>query len=89
MLELFPGAKLKLEKLCVITLSERTENDMILWSMAVEEERERLLEHVSVCYVCISLVPRPFEGKRKGLVHTVCACTKFTEKLWFNFHECA
>ena len=21
-----------------------------------------------------SLVPRPFEGRRKGLVHTVCAC---------------
>ena len=27
----------------------------------------------------ISLIPRPFEGRRKGLVHTVCACTKFTE----------
>ena len=25
------------------------------------------------------LVPRPFEGRRKGLVHTVCVCTKFTE----------
>ena len=22
-----------------------------------------------------SLVPRPFEGRRKGLVHTVCACS--------------
>ena len=44
MLELFPGAKLKSEKLCMITLSEKTENDMTSWSMAVEEEREKLLE---------------------------------------------
>ena len=27
----------------------------------------------------LSLVPRPFEGRRKDLVHTVCACAKFTE----------
>ena len=26
-----------------------------------------------------SLVPRPFEGRRKGLVYTVCTCAKFTE----------
>ena len=30
-------------------------------------------------FMCTSLVPRPFEGRRKGLVHTVCACTKFME----------
>ena len=29
--------------------------------------------------IMYSLVPRPFEGRRKGLVHTVCACAKFTE----------
>ena len=26
-----------------------------------------------------SLVPRPFEGRRKGLIHTVHACTKFMD----------
>ena len=51
--ELFPGAKLKSEKLCVITLSEKAENDMTSWSMAVEEEREKLLEQVSGVYVCL------------------------------------
>ena len=30
---------------------------------------------------CTSLVPRPFEGRRrKGLVHTVCACVNFSVK---------
>lgn len=52
MLELFSGAKLKSEKLCVITLSEKTEN-MTSWSMAVKEEREKLLEQVSRMYVCL------------------------------------
>ena len=28
-----------------------------------------------------SLVPRPFEGRRKGLVHTVCACVNFRKTL--------
>jgi len=45
LMELFPGVNLKSKKLCVITLSEKTENDMTSWSMAVEEEREKLLDH--------------------------------------------
>ena len=32
-----------------------------------------------------SLIPRPFEGRRKGLVHTVYACEKFTEKFLVQF----
>ena len=48
LMELFPGVNLESKKLCVITLSEKTENDMTSWSMAVEEEREKLLEHVRI-----------------------------------------
>ena len=48
MKELFPGVDLKSKKLSVITLSEKTENDMTSWSAGVEEEREQLLEHVSL-----------------------------------------
>ena len=28
-----------------------------------------------------SLIPRPFEGRRKGLVHTACACVSFFRKI--------
>ena len=36
-----------------------------------------------------SLVPRPFEGRREaeGLVHTVCACVKFSVKLYVNYYS--
>jgi hypothetical protein len=62
LLELFPGAKLKLENLCVITLSEKTENDMTSWSMAVKEEREKLLEQVSGVCMCVDTY-LPYRGK--------------------------
>ena len=37
----------------------------------------------------LSLVPRSFEGRRNGLVHTVCACVKFFRKttVKFSVHE--
>lgn len=45
---LFPGVSLHGARLNVITLSQRTFNDMTGWSMAVEQEREQLLEHVRI-----------------------------------------
>lgn len=48
LLLLFPGVPdHQMEKLNVITLSQRTQHDMTAWSTEVEEEREQLLEHVS------------------------------------------
>ena len=44
---LFPGVNIKGRELNVITLSQRTVNDMTGWSPDVEEEREQLLKHVS------------------------------------------
>ena len=43
---LFPSVSLSTGELRIITLCERTENDMTGWSQAVEEEREDLLDHV-------------------------------------------
>ena len=44
---LFPDeGGVKSEELAVITLAEKTVNDMTGWSPGVEEEREQLLEHV-------------------------------------------
>ena len=33
--------------------------------------------------VPISCIPRPIEGRRKGMVHTMCACVVNTENLYF------
>ena len=46
MMQLFPGVAVKSDQLTVITLSEKTKNDMTGWSSDVEVERELLLEHV-------------------------------------------
>jgi hypothetical protein len=43
--ELFPDRDLAKEDLTVITLSQRTENDMTSWSDQVEAEREQLLSN--------------------------------------------
>ena len=47
--ELFPDRNLEKEDLTVITLSQRTQNDMTGWSDQVEAERELLLSNVSCC----------------------------------------
>ena len=47
LMQLFPDVSLSPENLRVITISERTNNDMTSWSQDVEQEREELMEHVS------------------------------------------
>lgn len=48
LMQLFTGVTLAPGELRVLTLCERTVNDMTGWSQVVEEEREQLLEHVSL-----------------------------------------
>lgn len=55
---LFPGINVELGELRIITLSEKTENDMTGWSQSVEEEREELLGHVSIIIILKRLIPR-------------------------------
>lgn len=55
---LFPGINVEIGELRIITLSERTENDMTGWSQSVEEEREELLGHVSIIIILKRLIPR-------------------------------
>ena len=46
--ELFPQHNLYADKITVITLSQRTQNDMSMWNAEVDEEREILLENVGL-----------------------------------------
>ena len=45
-----------------------------------EREREKLL--TSLSDTTYSLVPRPFERRRKGMVYTEYACFIFPSKHW-------
>ena len=57
--DLFPDRNTMEGPFTVITLSQHTENDMTMWSMEVESEREALLETVSSCSVpSINLCPQ-------------------------------
>lgn len=41
-------------RLTVLTVTQKTKNDMTVWSQEVEDEREMLLENVSSCQYSIS-----------------------------------
>ena len=45
--ELFPDRDFNQDEVSVITISQKTNSDMIAWSVDMEEEREELMEHVS------------------------------------------
>lgn len=47
LMQLFPGVSLAPGELRILTLCERTVNNMTGWSQLIEDEREGLLEHVS------------------------------------------
>jgi hypothetical protein len=44
-MDLFPGVSVKKGDLLVITLCEKTANDMTSWSRTVGEEREQVMQH--------------------------------------------
>ena len=58
----------------IVTLNE-VKASIAQW----DSESETISHHLSGSISSGSLVPRPFEGRRKGLVHTECAWAKFTE----------
>lgn len=43
-------------RLTVLTVTQKTKNDMTVWSPEVEDEREMLLENVSSCQYSTSWV---------------------------------
>ena len=55
-MELFPGMDIMRGHFTVITISQKTKNDMIGWSEEVEVEREELLEHVSIGQIKLTIV---------------------------------
>ena len=75
------------------TLSMRILRQMASYrEVATEDARKcpcRMLEAETKPLITdlLSLVPRPFEGRRKGQVHTVCACAKFTESFLAGYQQ--
>ena len=67
----------------VITLSQHTENDMSMWSMEVESEREALLETVSCCWLTSTsfglsnfFIVTSLPGLKETLVNTIQRSTE-------------
>ena len=70
LMKLFPGVSVNSGALTVITLSERTKNDMTGWSPEVEEERELLLVHVRrKLHECVTLQRNWVIAVNSGCLH--------------------
>ena len=54
--ELFPSKDMLSSHLTIITISNKTNNDMTGWSIEVEEEREQLLDAVSIYFMSSSII---------------------------------
>ncbi len=88
-LDLFPGVPSKsLENMTVMTLCQRTQNNMTSWNAQVEQEREELLGIVSnpvqhTTYVCLS-VCLFVSFKNSIILKIVTKCTVLLSILWGN-----
>ena len=54
--ELFPSKDMLSSHLTIVTISNKTNNDMTGWSIEVEEEREQLLDAVSIYFMSSAII---------------------------------
>ena len=81
-MELFPDIGVQTGQLTVISISQRTENDMSAWSPDMEEERDDLMASVSpwikstrnffsIKYCLLKMIAQTF-GKKPLRIERVC-----------------
>ena len=62
-----------------LVLSKRRSNHMYMFIILIIVLMHMYMYIVHCIIVCISLVPRLFEGRRKAWYTLLCACANFTE----------